>query len=53
MNRKQRRKLKRLFGKNGGKKSSEPYFVASGGFDFSKGGKLNVEKKTEMSFADE
>lgn len=32
MNRKQRRRLKKLQGKNGGKKGSNPYFVASGGF---------------------
>ena len=32
MNRKQRKRLKRLQGKNGGKKEANPYFVATGGF---------------------
>lgn len=36
MNRKKRRKLKRLFGNDGDKKGLNPYFVASSGFNFDK-----------------
>lgn len=46
MNRKQRRKLKKLQGKNGNKKGLNPYFVASGGFRIvldPKGGARNAE----------
>ncbi len=44
MNRKQRRRLKKLQGKNGGKKGANPYFVASGGFNLKQGGDCHAEK---------
>ena len=44
MNRKQRRKLKKMRDKNGGKKGSNPYFVASGGFKVNQGGSCHAEK---------
>jgi hypothetical protein len=48
MNRKQRRRLKKLFGKNGGKKGRNPYFVSQSGWSgnfIHKGGDCHAEKK--------